>query len=165
MTRKPAAWDCTAYDGGRYLIRAVEGAKPLGWPSCEPLYAACDVSKERDEALEEAATIADEAGIRAAARRDSKDAKTASGTAILTGYIFAATEARSIAESIRALKGSNAQTGIMMSPTEMILTQDENSLIGLVMRLTGGSTNPDIIKGQIERIRKEKACETTSSPS
>ena len=57
------------------------------------------------------------------------------------------------------------ETVTMMSPTEMILTQDENSLIGLVMRLTGGSANPNVVKGQIERIRKEKACETTSSPS
>lgn len=64
-----------------------------------------------------------------------------------------------------AAKEQQADTGIMMSPTEMILTQDENSLIGLVMRLTGGRANPNVIKGQIERIRKEKACETTSSPS
>lgn len=57
----------------------------------------------RTLALEEAAVIADRAAVDAASRKDAKDAKTASGTAALVGYIFAETEAKSIASLIRAL--------------------------------------------------------------
>lgn len=58
-------------------------------------------------------------------------------------------------ELVRKIRQGTCDTGIMMSPSEMILTQDANSLIGLVMRLTGGSANPAVIGAHIERIRTE----------
>lgn len=141
--RKPVAWDCVAYDGGRYLIRAVEGAEPRGWPSCEPLYGESDV-------IPPGHTVIPPGHIQMPANIDEAKAMTLLGESWLKA---------------NAPEQLNPQTGIMMSPTEMILTQDENSLVGVVMRLTGGSANPNVVRGQIERIRKEKACETTSSPS
>lgn len=68
------------------------------------MLAACALPVDtRALALEEAAVIADKAAVDAAYRKDAKDAKTASGTAALVGYIFAETEAKSIASLIRAL--------------------------------------------------------------
>ena len=57
----------------------------------------------RASILEEAAQIADLAAIEARTKKDSKDAKGVGGTAVLTGYIFAETEAKSIAAEIRLL--------------------------------------------------------------
>jgi hypothetical protein len=57
----------------------------------------------RAEAFEEAARIADAAAQNAGAMKDRKAATSIGGTAVLTGYIFAETEAQSIARQIRAL--------------------------------------------------------------
>lgn len=63
----------------------------------------------RAETFEEAARIADAAAQSAGAMKDRKAATSIGGTAVLTGYIFAETEAQSIARQIRALATPSPQ--------------------------------------------------------
>jgi hypothetical protein len=64
---------------------------------------------ERAATLEEAAKIADAGASNAASMKDRKAATSLGGTAVLTGYIFAETEAVSIARQIRALATTEGQ--------------------------------------------------------
>ncbi len=65
----------------------------------------------RAQAFEEAAKVADVAALLAAAKKDRKGASSTGGTAILTGYIFAETEAKGIAASIRSLAATSKSNG------------------------------------------------------
>lgn len=41
-----------------------------------------------------------------------------------------------------------------LSKANIIQNMDETALIGLVMTLTGGSANPEVVRGQIDRVRR-----------
>ena len=43
---------------------------------------------------------------------------------------------------------------LTLSSDTSIVSFDERALIGLVMKLTGGSANPAVVKGQIENARQ-----------
>jgi ribosomal protein S27AE len=43
----------------------------------------------------------------------------------------------------------------LTTPSELIAELDEEMLVALVMKLTGGSANPAVVRAQIRRIRQE----------
>lgn len=52
-----------------------------------------------------------------------------------------------------------------MRTDEIVVALDEDTLVGIVMRLTGGTANPRVVRGQIHRIRAEAGHHSHKHPA
>ena len=52
----------------------------------------------------------------------------------------------------------------MNESDKLICSTNEELLVGVVMKLTGGSANPAVVRGQIERIKAENPYKHRDDP-
>lgn len=60
-------------------------------------------------------------------------------------------------------RAANTRADAMLTTNGLIQAVDEKVLVGLVMKLTGGSANPSVVGQQVKNWRQRLNCSVTAS--